>query len=571
MRLRRIWRWWPAAVVLVVGFLIYAAWPGSSKFTVSPDTTHITGPFDEEGFLDYPTALNQRLSEGVTPEKNANVLLWQALGPKPEGGNGMPPDYFRWLGVAAPPEQGEYFIGSDKYFEKHLKGRPGPEAEEPITRFWLWPVEELDELNFTIEPDPRQEWSERISRGGRWPWKAADDADLMAWLQANEKPLAIVAEGVLRPTYYNPLVSSQKSARSPRLIGSLLPSVQKLREVCNALACRAMVRAGAGDYDGAWRDTLTIQRLGRLLGKGGTLIEHLVAVAITTMAANAQVKLLGLTAHPVERLRSWQADLRRLPPMPGLADKLDHTERLVCLDSMMSITLSWPQGMEALADGPVPGKPAPNPVTAKLFSRSVDWDPAFRNVNQMFDRCAAASRLTDPAARRQAYAQIEAEIKGKKAGLAGTGPLDKALLGKAKRGEMIGDILIGLLFPSLEKIQSAADRIEQTLANLDLALGLAVYRAETGHYPARLDDLAPKHVATVAVDVFSGKPLIYKASESGYTLYSVGANGVDDGGQSFDDEPRGDDLRVRIPLTRPEPKSKPAAAAPPLAPRAAID
>ena len=43
------------------------------------------------------------------------------------------------------------------------------------------------------------------------------------------------------------------------------------------------------------------------------------------------------------------------------------------------------------------------------------------------------------------------------------------------------------------------------------------------------------------------KPLTYKLREKGYQFYSVGVNGNDDGGQSFNDDPRGDDLAVRVP------------------------
>ena len=39
----------------------------------------VTGPLDQEGYVDYPAALNDRLGKGVKPERNANVLLWKAL------------------------------------------------------------------------------------------------------------------------------------------------------------------------------------------------------------------------------------------------------------------------------------------------------------------------------------------------------------------------------------------------------------------------------------------------------------------------------------------------------------
>jgi hypothetical protein len=64
----------------------------------------------------------------------------------------------------------------------------------------------------------------------------------------------------------------------------------------------------------------------------------------------------------------------------------------------------------------------------------------------------------------------------------------------------------------------------------------------------KLEALAPKYLAEVPGDLFSGKPLIYRPSEKGYLLYSVGVNGQDDQGRSYDDDPPGDDLVVRMPL-----------------------
>ena len=55
-------------------------------------------------------------------------------------------------------------------------------------------------------------------------------------------------------------------------------------------------------------------------------------------------------------------------------------------------------------------------------------------------------------------------------------------------------------------------------------------------------------------DLFAGRPLVYRPSGAGYLLYSVGVNGKDEGGRWTDDDPPGDDLRVRMPL----PDLKPA-------------
>ena len=48
------------------------------------ETTYVVGPLDKHGYIDYEAALNAELSKGISPEKNANVLLIQVLGPAPD-------------------------------------------------------------------------------------------------------------------------------------------------------------------------------------------------------------------------------------------------------------------------------------------------------------------------------------------------------------------------------------------------------------------------------------------------------------------------------------------------------
>ena len=68
-----------------------------------------------------------------------------------------------------------------------------------------------------------------------------------------------------------------------------------------------------------------------------------------------------------------------------------------------------------------------------------------------------------------------------------------------------------------------------------------------------MDELAPTYLKKIPDDLFSEKPLIYRPEDKGYLLYSVGINGMDEDGRGYGDEPRGDDLSVRMP---PEPRDK---------------
>jgi hypothetical protein len=65
-----------------------------SRFPLGKETTFVTAPLDAGGYIDYAAALNEHWRRGVTPENNANVLLWKALGPHPKGAT-MPDEFFK--------------------------------------------------------------------------------------------------------------------------------------------------------------------------------------------------------------------------------------------------------------------------------------------------------------------------------------------------------------------------------------------------------------------------------------------------------------------------------------------
>jgi hypothetical protein len=87
------------------------------KFTVSKETTYITGPLDKQGYVDYATALNERLRQGITPENNANVWLWKAFGSRSQVAV-RPPEFFKWLGAPALPRRGACYVDLFRYLKE---------------------------------------------------------------------------------------------------------------------------------------------------------------------------------------------------------------------------------------------------------------------------------------------------------------------------------------------------------------------------------------------------------------------------------------------------------------------
>src|SRR5262249_25944323 len=118
----------------------------------------------------------------------------------------------------------------------------------------------------------------------------------------------------------------------------------------------------------------------------------------------------------------------------------------------------------------------------------------------------------------------------------------------SERGRIFGQMLFASSNYLFGKVMDAADRIQQTFDTLTVAFALAWYHRANGRYPDSLAKLAPTYLKSVPGDVFSGKELVYRLEANGFLLYSVGVNGVDEGGRWADDTPPGDDIVVRVPL-----------------------
>jgi hypothetical protein len=68
-------------------------------------------------------------------------------------------------------------------------------------------------------------------------------------------------------------------------------------------------------------------------------------------------------------------------------------------------------------------------------------------------------------------------------------------------------------------------------------LALRGYQAEQGHPPARLDELAGKYFTLVPQDPFGIQPMVYRPQGTHWLLYSVGPDGVDNGGKPMGSGP----------------------------------
>lgn len=88
-------------------------------------------------------------------------------------------------------------------------------------------------------------------------------------------------------------------------------------------------------------------------------------------------------------------------------------------------------------------------------------------------------------------------------------------------------------FFTLSGVVKRAMRAETERSMTECAIALKRYSLRHGKFPTSLDLLVPEFVVSVPIDYMDGKPLRYRLNADGsFTLYSVGEDGKDDGGDT---------------------------------------
>jgi hypothetical protein len=103
------------------------------------------------------------------------------------------------------------------------------------------------------------------------------------------------------------------------------------------------------------------------------------------------------------------------------------------------------------------------------------------------------------------------------------------------------DILDGL--PNREVYWVASELISYyaDLTQVDAGLtmmALASYREKRGHYPAQLAELVPESLPRSPIDYADRQTPRYRPGEGDYVPYSLGPDGIDDGGRVNGSSPR---------------------------------
>jgi hypothetical protein len=248
----------------------------------------------------------------------------------------------------------------------------------------------------------------------------------------------------------------------------------------------------------------------------------LVSIAIEDIVCRGDAHLIASDSLNVRLARSALADLQALGPLPDLRRRIEQAERFTVLDEMTAFA-SGRVDLAQILDGS--GDSAFD-IVANAANALTDWDLVLQDVNEWYDRAAAA--LEQPTYAKQAAALEQVEDDLEKVGeglLSARSPMETFAGGRTRISQRVGDLFVCLSLPAAMSPVHIAEQRGTAMARLSvLGYGLAAYRAEHGEYPRQLEQLVPDYLPELPMDPFNDKPFSYQTKDKGFLLHSFGPN-----------------------------------------------
>jgi len=481
------------------------------RIRVSKKTTFILGPLRKDGMVDFAAALNARGRKGVTPEKNAAVLIAQIVS-RSLLDAGFQKEFYEELGIP-----------------KGVKPRPR------MLTVWEFAKRAAGDGHEAYVQDLIKQRDESLTR----LWSRKELPKLAAWLNQNETPLAVVRKAVQRPQWFCPIIQLGDDEDYHALLATPMPLTQSSQEFAQMLTANAMLAVQEGRNSDAINDLLACHRLARLVAKGPFTLGPAYGYAIERMVCRAEVAILQSGKLNAADLKRLQKSLFALPPLPSCAETINWAERLTMLDAVIHVKLGGFRTLAILSDLSNP-KDWSGIITWRIFSFLTNWNRLLEMLNAEFNRVYAAVKKEPYAKRKAALDAYWTHHKRLRASLFSDmdtlwwrffnwGRLDFTVFTR-----LTGKLIISLLMPSFHLTSAAEDEARTRLQLVRVAVALERHRVAHGKYPAKLSALRPGFMKELPNDPFAGKPFQYKPAKTGYRLYSIGPNARDDEGKPSD-------------------------------------
>jgi hypothetical protein len=423
----------------------------------------------------------------VTPYLKAVPLLWA----KPT----IKVDYLAECNRVSKPEGYDPNKNAEPYYEKlFAEFRPLPPV---LADMW-------------------QGWPKNLS--------SAEAKALRAWMSVNESALVHLTAAASQPYWWYELKSGTKA-----LCDIQVPYLAERRKCAWGVVLLAKAKANRGDPDGAIRLLLDLHQMGIHGAMGTTLVDQLVGVAICRLSMDAALEVLNRCRVSARTLGNALESLGTRPLTLEIP-RFSQVEQLSGYDWMQRLFTDDGRGNGRL----IPGlfaestKGEGRSLPSRTLCESIficAWHVDRRKTAEDFDYYFAEARRIA----RETPWHLHTQSASYK----------QSIWALANGNYFLAERMRGI-----DKAVEMGWHATADARGFLTVVAVLTYKARKGHLPQSLDELvASGLMKQVPMDPFSDQPLIYKPTGNTFTLYSVGENFEDDGGQPGEwrqDPPVGD-------------------------------
>lgn len=284
----------------------------------------------------------------------------------------------------------------------------------------------------------------------------------------------------------------------------LFPELAKMKGLTKALTYRAEMQDKRGDWKGALDSIRMAQRVAKHSGDDPILIGMLVDISCEMIVFRQFDDLVSRHAKTPGFAAAAQKVLDGFGPLPSFRKSLAGE---VVMGRAIIRQLKRVAELTEMSDGDSEEAPKGSSIENALFNSPLvkdAFDAKFVEAyREMFQTVPNDPNLWNEA--DLASAQVARRIEA-----------DKSFANTLNR----------ILFPVFSQAAQAVGRLQMHRRLTGTALRLIEDRAQTGHYPTVLPNYGE-----MRMDPFSSDPLHYRLEGTGFRLYSVGIDRIDDDGK----------------------------------------
>jgi len=331
----------------------------------------------------------------------------------------------------------------------------------------------------------------------------------------------------------------------------LLPHLGKMKSAMLALNAGTVCALHEGRLDEAYENLVAATDLLDLVGNEPLLISQLVRIADAAIIQGGLWEALQADVCTDDQLAVLQERWAVQDFVAGLGRSLEGERALAALAydlrrySVRQL-LEMMGDLQSLGFGGGGGSTGPRSEVVEMFGPVLDlgrnvrravhlacWRFAWVRHDQLYHHRALQTMIE--AARRAAEDRQWQASSGGRSEHGYDRPFGSSSLVQLGAYDRLRYWLSPMILPSMNSALDKAARMDVGKEQIVAAIALKRHRLRHGRLPPTLEALVPEFLDAVPRDWFAAAPLRYRPEEAGdFLLYSVGVDGVDDGGDSRD-------------------------------------